>query len=459
MTAESEVSVEIVERKSAQEHQLDVISPTITERAQEEVGLPETEKKGDMPSPDAMDVADDVVDLLSNSDISLEEMRLLEYSSHITVESPAIIETASAETVESVAEDSELQEKIAIKVDSTTEEVAVPPSPSMPSPPNERVCPEISQVAPLCADKDLTSEYEKFMEQLNLGSCIEVDVAQEVEVPSEDGVEAELAPDAVSLAPAEGKNELDSVLTYPMPTPLVASVRDEAPEVPIEDICALEVACESEVTSSPFLPFVPPPPAPVPAPTPAIASVLGAVTSYLSPISPAVSDSLASCVLAPIGSTISTGIPIVSTLPATAPCSEPVAPVAVEAPPPVPAPAVSAATLAAVPVMSSLQSTVPCAIGSPELVPCLLAATSAAPAPPPVAVETVAAAYPQYQVHLPQQAYPTAGYTVPYNTYPAAGYAYTATTHLGQTVAYTYAPGQATHQAIPVQQLPPRPPT
>ncbi|KAH8024119.1 hypothetical protein HPB51_021740 [Rhipicephalus microplus] len=126
MTAESEVSVEIVERKSAQEHQLDVISPTITERAQEEVGLPETEKKGDMPSPDAMDVADDVVDLLSNSDISLEEMRLLEYSSHITVESPAIIETASAETVESVAEDSELQEKIAIKVDSTTEEVAVP---------------------------------------------------------------------------------------------------------------------------------------------------------------------------------------------------------------------------------------------------------------------------------------------------------------------------------------------
>ncbi|KAL1441763.1 hypothetical protein MTO96_008276 [Rhipicephalus appendiculatus] len=187
-----------------------------------------------------MDVADDVVDLLPNSDMSLEEMRLLEYSSRIKVESPAITESAPAETVESVAEDSELLVEIAMKAEQPTEEVAVAPSPSKPAPADEFVRPETSQVAPLGTDKDLTSEYEKFMEQLNLGSCIEVEVAQEVEVPSEDGVEAEQAADVISAAPAEGKNELDSVLAYPLPTPLVASVPDEASEVPVEDIGALE---------------------------------------------------------------------------------------------------------------------------------------------------------------------------------------------------------------------------
>ncbi|KAH6930686.1 hypothetical protein HPB50_017203 [Hyalomma asiaticum] len=132
---------------------------------------------------------------------------------------------------------------------------------------------------------------------------------------------------------------------------------DEMSDVPVEDIGALEVACESEVTSSPFIPSVPPSPVPAPTPSPAIASALGAFT-YLSPACSAVPENLASSVLTPIGSMVSVGIPIVSPFPSTTP----VAPVPVEAPTPIPVPASSAAMPAAVPALvTTVISSVHCA--------------------------------------------------------------------------------------------------
>lgn len=57
------------------------------------------------------------------------------------------------------------------------------------------------ELVPTVADpqqKDLHSEYERFMEQLNLGSCIEVEVCQEEEIPLEDAVTVEVSSDQLA---------------------------------------------------------------------------------------------------------------------------------------------------------------------------------------------------------------------------------------------------------------------
>lgn len=116
---------------------------------------------------------------------------------------------------------------------------------------------------------DLTSEYEKFMEQLNLGSCVEVEVANEVEVPCEEGLVADLEhmPDTTFVTEYERRVHSPAV-SYASKTSVPGTALDGISDVPTRgskqepllDATTLDVACESEVTSSPAalpLPYTP----------------------------------------------------------------------------------------------------------------------------------------------------------------------------------------------------------